>query len=356
MKENSKAPPAIGSKMMKMEQKDSWKPLKMFSGSMMILLSLGIKDVSKEKNVEKEKVKVEEDEDFSDQGKVKRKGRSNCTGEEEGDDWNYVENWNESFETDFQSWTDDTYRNDEDLYYMDERGYFQKKGFGKGKKGKKGKDDDGKGGKIGHGKGQSIYVQPAISQQPQLSSASSSAAPHAFLVGVGTDADSEEPVHVEPESIREDQLPIRRRTRRGGQNRRDERAARNPAYVASHASYFANVAVPDLREEYSCEHEKSSMQSDLRYLRSDVNSEEHSREQEISSTYRQARSFLANETSVSESVGTAFHSENRVSPTVCIMDLGCTRAMGSRRAATAFCKYVNASMLMHILILVCGMN
>ena len=73
-----------------------------------------------------------------------------------------------------------------------------------------------------------------------------------------------------------------------------------------------------------------------------MNSEEHSREQEISSTSRQALSFLANETSVSDDVGTAFHSENRVSPTVCIMDLGCTRAMGSRRAVTAFCKYVDA--------------
>ena len=49
-------------------------------------------------------------------------------------------------------------------YYMDEYGYFQRKGKGKGKgkKGKKGKDDDGKGGKPGDGKGKSNYVQPQI--------------------------------------------------------------------------------------------------------------------------------------------------------------------------------------------------
>ena len=47
----------------------------------------------------------------------------------------------------------------EDLYYLDEYGYFQRKGKGKGKKGKKGKDDDGKGGKPGDGKRKSNYVQ-----------------------------------------------------------------------------------------------------------------------------------------------------------------------------------------------------
>ena len=51
---------------------------------------------------------------------------------------------------------------------MDEYGYFQKKGKGKGKKGKKGKDDDGKGGKPGDGKGKSNYVQPQTTSTPAI--------------------------------------------------------------------------------------------------------------------------------------------------------------------------------------------
>ena len=52
---------------------------------------------------------------------------------------------------------------------MDEYGYFQKIGKGKGKKGKKGKDDDGKGGKPGDGKGKSnYYVQPQTTSTPAI--------------------------------------------------------------------------------------------------------------------------------------------------------------------------------------------
>ena len=40
--------------------------------------------------------------------------------------------------------------------------------------------------------------------------------------------------------------------------------------------------------------------------------------------------------------GLAFHTENSAPPTVCILDLGCTRAMGSRRAVEAFCRYVDS--------------
>ena len=40
--------------------------------------------------------------------------------------------------------------------------------------------------------------------------------------------------------------------------------------------------------------------------------------------------------------GYAFHTENSAPPTVCILDLGCTRAMGSRRAVEAFCSYVDS--------------
>ena len=37
--------------------------------------------------------------------------------------------------------------------------------------------------------------------------------------------------------------------------------------------------------------------------------------------------------------GLACHTENSAPPTVCILDLGCTRAIGSRRAVEAFCRY-----------------
>ena len=40
--------------------------------------------------------------------------------------------------------------------------------------------------------------------------------------------------------------------------------------------------------------------------------------------------------------GLAFHTENSAPPTVCILDLGCTRAMGSRKAVEAFCRYVDS--------------
>ena len=40
--------------------------------------------------------------------------------------------------------------------------------------------------------------------------------------------------------------------------------------------------------------------------------------------------------------GLAFHIENSAPPTVCILDLGCTRAMGSRRAVEAFCRHVDS--------------
>ena len=42
-----------------------------------------------------------------------------------------------------------------------------------------------------------------------------------------------------------------------------------------------------------------------------------------------------------EEEGMAFHTENQMPPTVAILDLGCTRAMGSRNAINAFCEYVD---------------
>ena len=42
-----------------------------------------------------------------------------------------------------------------------------------------------------------------------------------------------------------------------------------------------------------------------------------------------------------EEEGVAFHTENQMPPAVAILDLGCTRAMGSRNAVNAFCDYVD---------------
>ena len=40
--------------------------------------------------------------------------------------------------------------------------------------------------------------------------------------------------------------------------------------------------------------------------------------------------------------GLSFHTENSAPATVCILDLGCTRAMGSRKPVDAFCGYVGS--------------
>ena len=89
--------------------------------------------------------------------KGRKKGRSHMVSEKgyggewnEGDEWN--ESWNEGHWADDQNWNEG-YWAYEDMYYLDEYGCFQKKGKGKGKKGKKGKADEGKGGKPGDGKG-----------------------------------------------------------------------------------------------------------------------------------------------------------------------------------------------------------
>ena len=71
-------------------------------------------------------------------GRVKgrRKGRSHMVSEEGfEEDWQEGEEWNESYEcylADDQNWNEGYWVYD-DLYYMDEYGYFQKKGKGKRK-------------------------------------------------------------------------------------------------------------------------------------------------------------------------------------------------------------------------------
>ena len=68
---------------------------------------------------------------------------------------------------------------------------------------------------------------------------------------------------------------------------------------------------------------------------------EGSEQSEESSEKNCVFSFHTNPVDACEK-GLAFHMENSAPPTVCILGLGCTRAMGSRKAVDAFCRYVDS--------------
>ena len=59
---------------------------------------------------------------------------------------------------------------------------------------------------------------------------------------------------------------------------------------------------------------------------------------EVSGEQKSAFSFHITQPVQACENGLAFHTENSAPPTACILDLGCTRVMGSRRAVEAFCK------------------
>ena len=69
---------------------------------------------------------------------------------------------------------------------------------------------------------------------------------------------------------------------------------------------------------------------------------EGSVETEESGEQQSAFSFHIRQPDLACENGLAFQTENSAPPTVCILDLGCTRAMGSRRAVEAFCSYVDS--------------
>ena len=107
----------------------------------------------------------------------------------EDPDWNYEEEtWNDWQEE--ESWNDG-YLAESDLYYLDEYGYFQRKGKGKRRKGKGKGKEEGKG-KPGDGKGKSNYVQPQNNSTSPVfpttqhahftSAASSSAGAYVFML------------------------------------------------------------------------------------------------------------------------------------------------------------------------------
>ena len=267
---------------------------------------------------------------------------------------------------------------------------------GKGKKGKKGKDE-GKG-KPGDGKGKSNYVQPASSsnqqvqnqpQQVHYSSSMSSNTGHGFVSFTETD-----PARVDVLQAQYDQEEILRRTRRGGQNARDSRSAANkdkkkndPVHVGEigmsarstkpvvrfpvleggidtlpqgirrlplppgrHVRPLQPGLQPEEEEEGTSfftygSSEQSEVPFDTEVGCSSQEEEpsqyECSEQSEESSEKDCAFSFHANPVDACEK-GLAFHVENSAPPTVCILDLGCTRAMGSRKAVDSFCRYVDS--------------
>eukprot|EP00435_Cladocopium_sp_Y103_P030126 s4706_g7.t1 len=172
-------------------------------------------------------------------------------GEEDyEEEWQETEDWyetNDGYWAHGQTWQEG-YWDNEDLYYTDEYGNFQKKGKGKGKKGKKGKDDEGKG-KPGDGKGKSNYVQsqtssnpPAIQQQQaHYSTAAPSTSAHGFLVTGGTDPARVESFSATYEQEGEEEQFKKRRTRRGGQNKRDAAAQLNREEAALHPVHVGEV-------------------------------------------------------------------------------------------------------------------
>ena len=254
---------------------------------------------------------------------------------------------------------------------MNEYGYFQKKGNGKGKgkgkgkKGKKGKDDDGKGGKPGDGKGKSNYVQPQTTSTPAIQnqqtqqahySSTASSSGHGFFAFAET-----EPARVDVLASAYAEQEEHRRTRRGGQNQRDATAQYNrrelekfPVLVGDLDALRQGVQrrparVPrqvGLQEGEASWKPLAKGTSLFSYgCSTEIEVPSHSEcfaETKESGENQSAFSFHTEQTDLACEKRLAFHTENSAPPTVCILDLGCTRAMGSRRAVEAFCRYVDS--------------
>ena len=289
---------------------------------------------------------------------------------EEGydEEWNEDE-WNDSHEgfwADDQNWNEGHWAYD-DLYYLDEYGYLQKKGKGKGKgkKGKKGKDDDGKGGKPGDGKCKSNYVQPQTTSTPAIQNQQQQQAHYSFAAsssGHGFFAVAEtEPARADALAATYAEQEVHRRTRRGGQNHCDATAQFNrrelkrfPVLVGDLDALRQGVQrrpAPVPRQVGLQEGEASwkplakgtALFSYGYSVEAEIPSHpEGPVETEESDEQPSAFSFHIRQPELACENGLAFHTENSAPPTVCILDLGCTRAMGSRRAVEAFCRYVGS--------------
>ena len=152
-----------------------------------------------------------------------------------------------------------------------------------------------------------------------------------------------------------------RRTRRGGQNQRDEvarlskkEAKRFPVLIGDLSTLRSGLQrrpAPVPREVGLQQGEASwkplakgaSLFSNGYSEETEIPSHpEGSGETEESGEQQSAFSFHIRQPDLACENGLAFHTENFAPPTVCILDLGRTRAMGSRRAVEACCFYVDS--------------
>ena len=192
-------------------------------------------------------------------------------------------------------------------------------------------------------------------QQAHYSSAASSSG-HGFFAFAET-----EPARVDVLASTYAEQEEHRRTRRGGQNQRDATAQHNrrelkkfPVLVGDLDALQQGVQrrparVPrqvGLQEGEASWKPLAKGTSLFSYgCSTEIEVPSHSEcfaETKESDEQQSAFSFHTVQTDLACEKGLAFHTENSAPPTVCILDLGCTRAMGSRRAAEAFCRYVGS--------------
>ena len=214
-------------------------------------------------------------------------------------------------------------------------------------------------------KGKSNFVQPQTTstpgiqnqqqQQAHFSSAASSSG-HGFVAMAES-----EPARVDVLTSTYAEQEEHRRTRRGGQSQRDavaqlnrREAKRFPVLVGDLDALRQGLQrrpAPVPREVGLQQGEASwkplakgtSFFSYGRSVETEIPSHSGgSVETEESGEQQSAFSFHVRQPDMASENGLAFHTENSAPPTVCIPDLGCTRAMGSRRAVEAFCRYVGS--------------
>ena len=255
-------------------------------------------------------------------GKGKRKGKSHLVEDDSyyaNEEWQGYENenWNEGYwayedETAWQSQGWDEWQE------YDEYGYFQ----GKGKKGKKGK---GKG-KKGHGPSGYWAYEDETAWQSQGWDEWQEYDEYGYFQGKGKKGKKGKGKGKKGHGPSEQ-----------GKGQGDGKGEAN--YVnPSHSSQptVQQAALPS-----------SASASGFFVTHSDVSltsvkvtqDEDQSMEPDLSGC-----AFLGQEANPVQKVeeeGVAFHTENQMPPTVAILDLGCTRAMGSRNAVNAFCDYVD---------------
>ena len=156
-------------------------------------------------------------------------------------------------------------------------------------------------------------------------------------------------------STYEEQEP-KTRTRRGGQSRSDRVARQNReegkqfpvlvGEVGALRSALGQRPHPVPREVGLQTSEASLMpcEKGTAYVMHGYSSnvEECSENLEVSAEDQSAFSLHATQPVQAGENGLAFQTENSAPPTVCILDLGCTRAIGSRKAVEAFCRYVDS--------------